>query len=192
MKALTDYVCASCGSEFRRYSHKINVPKYCGRACAYKEIHHTKEMDRFWNSIERIPESGCWIMHGSVVGDGYVCFTQRSRTYRAHRWSYEHFVGPIADGMVVRHRCDVPCCVNPAHLMLGTQAENIADKMSKGRQAKGSRMGAAKLTEDQVRDIRRSLAEYRPGMFTALGKEYGVDRAIIARIKAGTAWGHVA
>lgn len=86
------------------------------------------------------PMSGCWLWFASYSRHGYGTFSARAeygRVVTAHRYSWAHFYGPIPEGMCVLHRCDVPPCVNPAHLFLGTQNENIADMMRKGRANKG-------------------------------------------------------
>lgn len=107
----------------------------------------------------------------------------------AHRVSYILHVGPIPDGMVVRHRCDNAACVNPRHLDVGTQADNIEDKVSKDRQAKGETDGNARLLECQVRAI---LALVAAGHSPAdLATQYGVHVTTIHRICAGIAWAHV-
>jgi len=100
---------------------------------------------RFERHYEPEPMSGCWLWTASRNGDGYGFMTVGSRgidrSYRgAHRVSYEIYVGPIPDGMCVLHRCDVPACVNPAHLFLGTQRDNALDRERKhrGRYAKAT------------------------------------------------------
>ncbi len=79
------------------------------------------------------PHSGCWLWQGSLTSDGYGRFWLIDRHVRAHRASYELRYGPIPEGMVVRHKCDVPQCVNPDHLELGTQADNNRDIVTRGR-----------------------------------------------------------
>lgn len=84
------------------------------------------------------PKTGCWLWKGQINSAGYgVLWMGKEHKpvfVGAHRYSYEHFVGPIPDGMFVCHSCDNPPCMNPAHLWLGTAAENVQDKMDKGRQ----------------------------------------------------------
>ena len=84
-----------------------------------------------------VTESGCWIWIGSA-GAGkshmpYGDFRRNGEYFTAHRASYQAFKGAIPEGMQVLHRCDVSLCVNPSHLFLGTNAQNIADSMAKGR-----------------------------------------------------------
>src|ERR1035437_9317920 len=109
---------------------------------------------KFAERYEIVTETGCWIWTGHLRIDGYGMFVLDRKPTRAHRASWELHVGPIPDKALVIHRCDVPACVNPAHLRLGTNDENMADMVAKGRQAKGPRIRNSMFTEDQVRAIR--------------------------------------
>ena len=79
------------------------------------------------------PNTGCWLWSGSISYRGYGLVTQDEKTRLAHRASYELHKGPIADGLFVCHKCDVPSCINPDHLFVGSQTDNMADARRKGR-----------------------------------------------------------
>jgi hypothetical protein len=87
-------------------------------------------------------ETGCYLWEGAKGGDGYGIITQNNVTRRVHRVFYENYVGPIPEGMFVCHACDVKNCVNPLHLCLGTNRENMDDMVEKGRAATGDRNGS--------------------------------------------------
>ncbi len=113
---------------------------------------------------------------------------------RAHRAAYELFIGPIPEGMSVLHKCDNPSCVNPAHLFLGTQKDNIADMDMKGRRISvhGEHNFWHKLTSNQVRKI-RALYQWHSRKFgsVALSKQYCVSSVTIRNITNGKKWREV-
>lgn len=143
----------------------------------------TKRCRPFEKCYEVDSKTGCWMWTGSVDHGGYgVSFPNG----RAHRESYERHIGPIPAGMVICHRCDTPRCVNPSHLFAGTSAENTADSVAKGRNAKGTRTACAKLKESDIPLIRNDKRTT-----TELGRIYGVTPRIISLVKRRLAWRHV-
>ena len=84
-----------------------------------------------------IPEAGCWIWEKAVNNKGYGVIRLKKKNVYAHRMSYETFIGPIPDGLIVCHRCDTPCCINYRHLFLGTHLDNLIDSVNKGRGIRG-------------------------------------------------------
>lgn len=126
---------------------------------------------------------GCWIWTGAVHRDGYgVMGVGRGTQKRAHRVSYEQFVGPIPDGMLICHRCDTPLCVNPAHLFAGTPQDNTRDMCAKGR--KGVVTDTAhpntKVSHAQRAEIRALRA--RGLKLTEIGDRYGISFQIVSAI----------
>ncbi len=94
--------------------------------------------DRFWSRVNKTTEHECWTRAASTDRYGYGKFTIRDIFFAAHRYAWTHHNGrSIPHGYVVMHKCDNPACVNPAHLELGTQLDNIADRVIKGRSALG-------------------------------------------------------
>lgn len=133
----------------------------------------------------------CWLWTGSKDGCGYglIQIIPKSRPLRAHRLSYEHHHGPIPAGLVVRHRCDVPNCVNPEHLLVGTQADNVADSVERGRMQRGERSGKAKLTADRVLELRSMYAAHI--RVEEIAERFEVTVAVISAIATGRHWKHV-
>lgn len=143
----------------------------------------TPAKERFEMFVERIPESGCWVWTGTTGNKGYGQLWEAGRMIRAHRFAFETAFGPIPAGMYVCHRCDVRACVNPAHLFLGTNDENMADMVSKGRQARGERNGQSKLTEQKALAIR---ADPRP--YPQIADAFGISQTQISCIKSNKSW----
>lgn len=117
---------------------------------------------------------------------GYGVFRLGGRMVAAHRASYSFFMGYIPEGQSVLHRCDNPPCVNPQHLFIGTQADNMADKSAKGRVLRGSAHQNSKLTEADVKSIRANLRIGIPQSVIAVGM--GVSQTTISNIAKGKTW----
>lgn len=135
--------------------------------------------DRFWAFVNVQSPDECWEWGGGRLVAGYGHFWALQKTHKAHRFSYALAHGPIPEGMCVCHTCDNPGCVNPGHLFLGTNADNMADKVRKGRQATGERHGRNKLTADDVENIRANRMNMR---HKELAELYGVHRSTVSEI----------
>lgn len=131
----------------------------------------------------------CWIWTAGRFPSGYGAFSLKGRLYRAHRMAFMLFRGEIPPGLCVCHRCDQPACVNPAHLFLGTNAENSADMVAKHRHAAGVRNGRAKLTEDDVREIRECIREGDSQRHVA--QRFGVSQVLVGLIARRKSWRNV-
>lgn len=147
--------------------------------------------ERFWEKVARSDPDKCWEWTASTRKSGHGHFYPRAgKCVQAHRFAWEEIVGPIPEGMFVLHRCDNPPCVNPRHLKIGTQADNMRDRDSRNRQARGERQHLSKLTEDDVREIR---SRYHAGEATGyvLAKQFGVTPSNIYYIIKKDTWKHV-
>lgn len=135
----------------------------------------------------------CLIFTGGAENrSGHVRIWRDGVAVGVHRIAYELANGSVPAGLIVRHTCDVPRCIEPSHLLVGTHADNAADRDRRGRGArpKGSRNGAARLTEGQVEQILIALADGRTQR--SLAADYGVSQPAIALISRGRTWSHVA
>ena len=156
---------------------------------------------RFHTKYEAGPPDACWLWQAGTRG-GYGIFAvptfdfarMRRGPFRlqgAHRVAWElHHQREIPEGMVIMHTCDVPGCVNPAHLRLGTQADNMADRDRKGRNGRKGKPGEPKkLTADQVREIRARVAA--GDSQRSVAREYGVSQPLVNHIVHRRVWAHV-
>ena len=145
--------------------------------------------ERLWRKVTRA--DGCWLWTGARCPKGYGSIGlggYKGGHIKAHRLSWQIKNGPIPEGMCVLHRCDVPSCVNPEHLFLGTVAENNRDRERKGRSApvQLERHPNTKLTNAQVLEIYRRSHE--GSALVVLATEYGVSASVIGEIKQGRSW----
>lgn len=145
-------------------------------------------MKLFWDKVDKGP--GCWTWTASRDLAGYGQFGFRRRVERAHRVSWILHNGEIPSGQKVLHRCDNPPCVNPAHLFLGTQADNVRDMFAKGRNrtSRGEAVNTAKLTATQVLEILDLKGQADQVTIAAV---YGVSRTLISEIHRRKVWKHL-
>lgn len=145
---------------------------------------------RFKRRITEDEKTGCWLWTGPgrVYGQFYV--RSLGMMVPAHRAGYALFKGPIPEGALVRHGgCHNSKCVNPDHMELGSHADNMRDRARDGTSNRGERNGMARLTEVEVRAIRRGLV--RGQTYRDLGKQFKVSDSVIGDIARGKTWGHL-
>ena len=145
--------------------------------------------DRFWEKVDKRGSDDCWEWKGVQNGVGYGMIGRGGRSegkMLAHRLSWELHNGPIPKGQFVCHQCDNPGCMNPAHLFIGSAADNSHDMVIKGRQIRGAAIEGAKLIEQDVREILCFLAaEYSQ---SEIARGYGVIQQTISLINTGKIW----
>lgn len=141
--------------------------------------------------VNRNAARGCWEWQGLRNRDGYGLVTIAGKQWLTHRYAYHILCREVDRSVVVRHECDNPCCVNPTHLIVGTQADNIRDMVSRGRNVppRGERHGSAKLTEDDVRVIRRRCESGERQAAVAL--DYNLKPPAVQKIVSRRRWKHV-
>lgn len=152
-----------------------------------KWVHGITAWQRLENEGWDVTESGCWEYRGSRDGNGYGMVYER-RTLRTHRVAFQHYNGEIRPDQIVRHDCDNPPCVNPAHLLLGTKLDNARDRESRNRgvRLRGEEHARTTLTEEDVRYIRTA-----PGSQQSIAEFFGVHQTTVSNIQRGKTWGHV-
>lgn len=166
--------CAGCGCRFV----PTGPQRYCGHEC-YSATLRIPIEQRFWTKVNKT--AGCWLWTGSMV-QGYGQIMRNRKPAKAHRVAWELTYGEIPADQFVLHRCDVPACVRPDHLFLGTQPENLADARQKGRLDE-SRPRVNVLTPEQRLDIFNR--PWRRGIGLALAREFGVTKSTISHIRLG-------
>lgn len=135
-------------------------------------------------------KSGCLEFIGNRDKDGYGKMKFNGKDVRSHRVAYVLAHGTIPENMQVCHSCDNPPCCNPKHLFLGTNKDNNNDKVRKMRHGIGEKNGRAKLTEEEVLEIREKY-KTKKYFHKDLAKDYNVSIAVIARVTRGDSWSHV-
>lgn len=151
-----------------------------------------KQILKFWQRVEKT--DSCWLWSGCIGANGYGLFYLNGKQVLSHRVSYLLHSGGIPDGKFVLHNCpsgDNPKCVNPAHLWIGTNKDNMIDKCIKGRAnaPRGERSAFSKLTEDGVKEIRQQVAL---GVSqTEMAIRFGINTGTVCRIVHGEKWKHV-
>jgi hypothetical protein len=146
-----------------------------------------RQLRNFWLKVDKRGPDECWpwLASGNVRGYGQFGLLPAG-IFSAHRVAYYLATGKQPGPLCACHTCDNPSCCNPAHLFLGTDADNVADKVAKGRCAAGVNHGRAKLTEEQVLEI-RAVNETQ----VVIAAKYGVSRGLVSRVRSRRNWKHI-
>lgn len=170
--------------------------KFCSHVC-YVTFRSEEPDGHFWRLSARTVGDGCWLWQGDINHAGYGRLHiggRKGRQVLAHRYSYELHYGPLPPGINVCHKCDERYpkgdftyrrCVHPDHLFAGTQADNIADAIAKGRlNMKGEANPQARLSIESVRAIRDDMNS----TLSELAARFGVSKATAWRVRSGHGW----
>jgi hypothetical protein len=185
--------CGNCGNEFlAKYQWgQKSYERCCSRRChftlstAWKRSPETVAA-RFWSNVHK--GERCWIWTAAKHRYGYGACGKDYGDTRAHRAAWMLTNGPIPKGKVICHKCETKLCVNPAHLFLGTQADNMADNKAKGKSHYGERAWNVKLTDALVLEMRslKGTATMRE-----LAERYGVSQPTVWHVLSGRTWKHL-
>ncbi len=180
-----DYKCCSskCANDFRK--GKATWKSFWRDATQEQKIERIKLL--YEKKVIRKSDNECWDWSGMIDDSGYASMKVHRKNEKASRMSWLMNFGEIPNGLLVCHTCDNRLCTNPKHLWLGTHQMNVTDMMSKGRHV--VTRGGAKLTEEQVKEIKKLLKE---GItVTEIAKTYNMKQSSISLIKLGKNWKHV-
>lgn len=181
-----------CAKHYRRFlihgDPLIVLPNYVFQIPVIPDM-----KTHFENKFKKIP-GHCWVWEGAKDKHGYGNFSfhinsspKKYKKYRASVFSYETYIGVIPKGMLVCHSCDNTSCVNPDHLFIGTPQDNMTDMVNKERCLYGHRNHKAKLTPEQVLDIRERLSGGKRIM-AQIAREYKVHYTTIKSLKYRKTW----
>jgi len=149
---------------------------------------------RFLSKVAKFPNDPCWYWIGYISRGGYGRFgvttkIEGKKSKDAHRVSWELHFGAIPKGLYVCHRCDVRACVNPKHLFLGTNDDNMKDMIKKGRCPRGTGRYNSKLSPRKIKTIKKLLAKNIPQ--AKIASCFKVSQSLISNIKQGKTWKHI-
>ncbi|HUT15273.1 MAG TPA: HNH endonuclease signature motif containing protein [Anaerolineae bacterium] len=170
---------------------RTDLELYCPECGAVMRLRRRRPSqdwkDRYWEKVDVRGKDECWEWVAGTNSRGYGQLQVDGKSAYAHRLAWELENGPIPEELCVLHRCDNRNCVNPAHLWLGTNADNSRDMVKKGRPARGAEHAHAKLTRQEVQQIRHlySTGEY---LQRELGKRFGVSESHVSGIVNRKYW----
>lgn len=195
---IKECICQICGLKFK----SRHLGKFCSRRClgyenlkrikfSLSELTNEERFERLRKSFESkvIKKEGCWAWNGAVQGVGYHQIRYGKRKEMAHRVSWMLYKGEIPEGLNVLHTCDNRRCTNPDHLFLGTAKDNAVDRQQKNRGQKGITHNKCKLSENDVKEIKKLL---KLGVkMTRIAEDYEVTNGTIWFISKNLTWKHI-
>jgi len=186
-------ICRQCGKEFTIESHRLayGEGKYCSRKCGWA-AQYIPLHERFWSKVQKTDQ--CWLWTGAKTNGGYGKIRINGTNRPAPRVAWEFENGSLPIGYEICHHCDNPSCVRPDHLFAGTRKDNVQDMIQKGRRSSsahgsGERHGMAKLTNDQVVEIRQRKANGESAK--ELSEKFSINRSTVHDIVTGKSWKHI-
>lgn len=187
-KGITFWLCqCSCGQKKNISGRRLNFGNIKSCGC----VHGLSAREYIKSKVEVDPITGCWLWKGST-SRGYGRAKINGEIWSSHRLSYSVFISPIPKNKIVCHNCpkeDRPLCCNPEHLWLGNNASNSNDMVKKGRSLKGEKNNQAKITENDVIEIKRMLLEGISSI--QICKKLRLSTHIVSKIKRNKTWRHV-
>jgi len=198
--------CEYCGKAF--LPRRSTFAKYCSNTCSNhanrylcprgKRPKRNPIEPRLWPQINKDAPNGCWEWTGALTENGYGYIGYQGDNIMVHRLVWELTNGPIPDGHLTCHKCDVNYppgdktyrrCCNPEHLFVGTHTDNMQDMHNKQRHAHGETHGNSKLGETDISEIRR---RYKEGVSqSVLAREYGVSQTLVSMVVLRKIWAHI-
>lgn len=177
------YKCSGfCSKHFQRINKHGSLKK---------EFHDLSIIDRFTQKTKLNEETGCVEWIGCKIPKGYGQFVSEGISYRAHRFSYQYYIGEIPNNLFVLHKCDNPSCVNPSHLFLGTNDDNMQDMVNKKRSVHryGEQNPSAKITEELAIEVKRMIDLNKKQKDIA--NTLNISSHIVSNIKRGVSWSYL-
>lgn len=175
-------VCKTCGEPF---THRQSTQTFCSYRC-FIGFREAKTPERFWSKVIKAGPDECWLWTAVLTHNGYGHFGVKGRMRLAHRFAWEMENGPIPPGMRALHRCDVRRCVNARHIFIGSDADNSADMVAKGRSIRGEAHRFSKLRNEDVIAIRNAT-----GTQKSIASRFGITRSAVAAIRRRENWAHL-
>ena len=182
----------SCQSQVNRYPSSGMCDMHAQRVERHGAITEPhRKMPLYKKFLMHVNDTGeCWEWMGVKNATGYGRLYHKSKPIAAHRYSYSIYNGLIKDGQLIRHTCDNPSCVNPEHLISGSNMDNSRDMKDRGRGIRGEKVSASKLKKADIPVI---IKKRKQGVkLTELAKEFGVSAETIKHVVKRKTWKHVA